>query len=101
MTDIISTKQAAEKLGMKGRELGAFVRTHPQFAPERRDGFPPFYTGDLVARIDNFRSGVKAGKVCDACGASKEKPADIDPDYEAAKDAHASTAPAKPEGGGE
>lgn len=82
MTDIISTKKAAEELGMKGRELGAFVRTHPQFAPVRSDGFPPYYTPGLVEAIKEFREGVAAGTICEACG--ETKPTDH-PDYAVAK----------------
>jgi len=68
VTDIITNKQAAETLGMKGRELGAFVKKHPQFAPKRVDGFPPIYSKALVEKIAEFRRGVEAGVICESCG---------------------------------
>ncbi len=80
MTDItdaiISTKQGAEALRMTGRQLGAFVRTHPQFAPVRVDGFPPYYTPGLLKRIETFRIGVANGTICEACGQTKPVPAE-------------------------
>ena len=68
MADIISTKAAAKQLGMTGRELGAFVKAYPKFAPQRLEGFPPFYSAGLVERIKAYRAGVAAGTICAACG---------------------------------
>ena len=68
MTEIISTKQAAEAVGITGRELGALVKKYPQFSPERVDGFPPYYTAGLVEQIKAFKRALDAGVICPECG---------------------------------
>ena len=75
--DIMTTKDAAERLGEKQSDLLAHVRIYPHLMPPRY-GRLYLWTAEIVEKIRRHMDDRKAG-LCDHCGKPWDRPESEEP----------------------